>query len=109
MARAVKDFCPIINASDDVRYPIGTLQRRGGTARHDAVAWGLARVVSARGVDIIQNCEVIGIRREGGEITGVETVKGFIGARKVAIVTAGHSSVMADMVGLRLPIESHPL
>ncbi|WP_321333465.1 sarcosine oxidase subunit beta family protein [Breoghania sp.] len=110
-ANEVKEFCPVINISQDVRYPImgGTLQRRGGTARHDAVAWGLARAASARGVDIIQNCEVTGIRREGGKVTGVETSKGFIGAKKVGIVTAGNSSVMAEMAGFRLPLESHPL
>ena len=110
-ANEVKEFCPVINISQDVRYPImgGTLQRRGGTARHDAVAWGLARAASARGVDIIQNCEVTGIRREGGKVTGVETSKGFIGAKKVGIVTAGNSSVMAEMAGIRLPLESHPL
>ncbi|WP_321501746.1 sarcosine oxidase subunit beta family protein [Breoghania sp.] len=110
-ANEVKEFCPVINISQDVRYPImgGTLQRRGGTARHDAVAWGLARAASARGVDIIQNCEVTGIRRAGGKVTGVETSKGFIGAKKVGIVTAGNSSVMAEMAGFRLPLESHPL
>ncbi|WP_319775219.1 sarcosine oxidase subunit beta family protein [Breoghania sp.] len=110
-ANEVKEFCPVINISQDVRYPImgGTLQRRGGTARHDAVAWGLARAASARGVDIIQNCEVTGIRREGGKVAGVETSKGFIGAKKVGIVTAGNSSVMAEMAGFRLPLESHPL
>jgi sarcosine oxidase subunit beta len=107
----VKEFCPIVNTARNVRYPImgGTLQRRGGTARHDAVAWGFARAASARGVDIIQNCEVTGLRREGGRVVGVDTSKGFIRAGKVGIVTAGHSSVLAGMAGLRLPIESHPL
>jgi sarcosine oxidase subunit beta len=107
----VKAFCPIINISRDVRYPImgGTLQRRAGVARHDAVAWGFARGASARGVDVIQNCEVTGIRRQGGKVIGVETAKGFIGAKKVGIVAAGHSSVIAAMADIRLPIESHPL
>ncbi len=107
----VKEFCPIINIAPDVRYPImgGTLQRRGGTARHDAVAWGFARAASARGVDIIQNCEVTGLRRSGGRVVGVETSKGFIQAGKVGIVAAGHSSVVAGMADLRLPLESHPL
>ena len=107
----IKDFCPILNTAKDVRYPImgGTLQRRGGTARHDAVAWGFARAASAIGVDIIQNCEVTGIRREGGKVVGVETAKGYIGAGKVGIVAAGHSSVVAAMADIRLPIESHPL
>jgi sarcosine oxidase subunit beta len=107
----IKDVCPIINISKDVRYPImgGTLQRRGGVARHDAVAWGFARAASARGIDVIQNCEVTGIRRRGGKVVGVETAKGFIGAKKVGIVAAGHSSVLAAMADIRLPIESHPL
>ncbi|PTW59830.1 sarcosine oxidase subunit beta [Breoghania corrubedonensis] len=110
-AEGVREFCPILDISRTARYPVlgGTLQRRGGTARHDAVAWGLARAASARGVDIIQNCEVTGIRRAGGKVVGVETAKGFIGAKKVGIVTAGHSSVLAQMAGFRLPIESHPL
>ena len=81
----------------------------GGTARHDAVAWGYARGADKRGVDIIQNCEVIGIRRDGGRVTGVDTTRGFIGARKIGVVAAGHCSVLAAMVGIRLPIESHPL
>lgn len=108
----IKEFCPIVNIAPDVRYPIlgGTLQRRGGTARHDAVAWGFARAASARGVDIIQNCEVTGIRRDAtGKAVGVETSRGYIGAGKVGIVAAGHSSVVAAMAGLRLPLESHPL
>ncbi len=107
----VKEFCPAINISPDVRYPImgGTLQRRGGTARHDAVAWGFARAASARGVDIIQNCEVTGLRRVGGKVVGVETSRGYIQAGKVGVVAAGHSSVVAGMADLRLPLESHPL
>ena len=107
----IKAFCPIINTAPTARYPVlgASLQRRGGVARHDAVAWGFARGADARGVDIIQNCEVTGIRREGGRVTGVETAKGFIAAPKVASATAGHSSVVAAMAGLRLPIESHPL
>ena len=108
---AIKAFCPILNTSKDARYPVlgASLQRRGGTARHDAVAWGFARAADARGVDIIQNCAVTGIRRDGGRVAGVETSRGFIGANKVASVTAGHSGVIAAMAGLRLPIESHPL
>ena len=73
------------------------------------VAWGFARAADALGVDIIQNCEVVGIGREDGRVTGVDTVKGFIKAKKVAVVAAGHSSVIAAMAGIRLPIESHPL
>jgi sarcosine oxidase subunit beta len=107
----VKEFCPVIETGPDVRYPVlgATLQRRGGVARHDAVAWGLARAADSCGVDIIQNCEVTGIRREGGRVVGVETTRGTIGADKVGIVAAGHSSVVAGMAGIRLPIQSHPL
>ena len=107
----VKDLVPMINTSPNARYPIAgaSLQPRGGTARHDAVAWGFARAAAARGVDIIQNCEVIGIRRENGRVVGVDTTKGYIGATKVGVVTAGSSGVLADLAGFRLPIESHPL
>ena len=107
----VKAFVPIINASPNSRYPIlgASLQRRAGTARHDAIAWGYARGADARGVDIIQNCEVTGIRRDNGRLTGVETSRGLIKAGKVGLAVAGNSSVLARMAGLRLPIESHPL
>ena len=107
----VKQFCPILNTSPASRYPVlgASLQRRGGTARHDAVAWGYARAADARGVDIVQNCEVTGIRRKDGAVAGVETSRGFIGADKVAVVVAGHASVLAAMAELRLPVESHPL
>ena len=107
----VKRACPILNISPSSRYPVlgASLQRRGGTARHDAVAWGFARAADARGVDIVQNCEVTGIRRKDGAVSGVETSRGFIGAGKVAVVVAGHASVLAAMAGLRLPVESHPL
>ncbi len=106
-----QEFCPILDVSPTTRYPVrgGSLQREAGTARHDAVAWGYARAADARGVDIIQNCEVTGFRINGGRIEGVETNRGFIHARKVGCVAAGHSSVLAAMAGLRLPIESHPL
>lgn len=105
----IKEMIPYINLN--TRYPVlgASLQRRGGVARHDAVAWGFARAADAHGVDLIQNCEVTGIRREDGAVVGVDTVKGFIKAKKVAIVAAGHSSVMASMAGIRLPIESKPL
>jgi sarcosine oxidase subunit beta len=109
----VKDFCPIVNVSPDVRYPVigGTLQRRGGIARHDKVAWGFATVADRLGVDIVEHAEVTGFTREStdGAVTGVETSRGTIRANKVALVAAGHSSVLASMVGLRLPIQSHPL
>lgn len=103
----VKELVPIINL-DGPRYPVmGALyQARGGTARHDAVAWGYARACSAMGMDIIQQCEVTGIRRDGGKVVGVDTTKGAIDCGKLALVTAGHSSVLADMAGFRLPIES---
>ena len=107
-----KAFCPPLNISKDARYPVvgAALQRRGGTARHDAVAWGYARGASARGVDIIQNCEVTGIRRAAaGHVEGVETARGFIGAKKVGVVAAGHSSVVMQMAGVRMPLESYPL
>ncbi|MGR3485601.1 MAG: sarcosine oxidase subunit beta family protein [Paracoccaceae bacterium] len=96
---------------DQTRFPIyaGLIQRRGGTARHDAVAWGYARGADRRGVDLIQNCEVTGIDVEGGRVTGVQTTRGAIRAKKVALVTAGRSSQTAAMAGLRLPIESHVL
>jgi sarcosine oxidase subunit beta len=87
----------------------GSLQRRGGIARHDAVAWGFARAADQRGVDIIQNCEVTGFRIEGGRALGVETTRGYIAAPKVGVVVAGHAGVLAGMAGFRLPIDSHPL
>ena len=103
----VKELCPIIEIRGP-RYPVlGALwQARGGTARHDAVAWGYARACAAMGMDIIQKCEVTGIRSDAGKVTGVETTKGDIGCDKLAIVVAGHSGVLADMAGFRLPIES---
>ena len=107
----VKAEVPIINTSPDVRYPIlgASIQRRGGVARHDAVAWGFARAADARGLDIVQNCEVTGIDVAGGRVTGLETTRGRIAAKKVGVVAAGHSSVLAAMAGFRLPIESHTL
>ncbi|MGE3304769.1 MAG: sarcosine oxidase subunit beta [Rhizobiaceae bacterium] len=107
-----KAFCPPLNTSPDARYPVvgATLQRRGGTARHDAVAWGYARAASDRGVHIIQNCEVTGIKRApDGRVTGVETSRGFIGAKKIGVVAAGHSSVLMQMADVRMPLESYPL
>jgi len=107
----IKRICPIINDSADARYPIlgGLWQPRGGTARHDAVAWGYARGADARGVDIIQQCEVTGINIDGGKVTGLETTKGTIGAKKIAVVVAGHTTQIMDMAGVRMPIESVPL
>ncbi len=107
----VKEVCPIVNISDDIRYPImgATYQPRAGIAKHDHVAWAFARQADAMGVDIIQNCEVTDIVVEGGRVTGVETKYGRIGTGKVALAVAGHSSVLAAMAGVRLPIQSHPL
>ncbi|MCF6232103.1 MAG: sarcosine oxidase subunit beta family protein [Rhodobacteraceae bacterium] len=96
---------------DNGRFPIygGLLHPRGGTARHDAVAWGFARGADQRGVEILQNCEVTGIDVEGGVVRGVQTSRGAIRAKKVAIVVAGRSSQVAAMAGMRLPVESHVL
>ena len=96
---------------DNARFPIygGLLQKRAGTARHDAVAWGYARAADQRGVELIQNCEVTGFNINNGRVTGVETSRGKIEANKVAIVVAGRSSQVAQMAGIRLPIESHIL
>jgi sarcosine oxidase subunit beta len=110
-AEQIKAAVPCLNTSTSARYPVlgASLQRRAGVARHDAVAWGFARAASDRGVDIIQQCEVTGIRRENGAVTGVETTRGTINTRKVGVVVAGNASVLGAMAGLRLPIESHPL
>jgi sarcosine oxidase, subunit beta len=107
--RQIKEMLPFINLN--TRYPVlgASYQRRAGVARHDAVAWGFARAADALGVDIIQNCEVKAIRRENGAVVGIETVKGFIKTPKVAVVAAGHSSQIAQMADIRLPLESHPL
>ena len=105
----VKEMVPFINLS--CRYPVmgALLQRRGGVARHDAVAWGYARAADALGVDIIQNCEVTGFEIDNGTVKAVRTTRGDIGANKVGCVVAGHCSVLAEMAGFRLPIESFPL
>ncbi len=107
----IKSAIPMIDISPGVRYPIlgASLQRRGGVARHDAVAWGFARAADALGVDIIQQCEVTGICRNGSRVTGVESSRGRIEADRIGVVVAGHASVLAQMAGLRLPLESHPL
>ena len=107
---AVQRMCPYLDF-DNARFPIkgGLLQRRGGTARHDAVVWGYARAADRRGVDILQNCEVTGMRIVGGRIQGVETTRGYIGAGKVGMAVAGNTTRVADMAGFRLPIESHVL
>ncbi len=103
----VKKLCPIISI-EGPRYPVlGALwQPRGGTARHDAVAWGYARACSSLGMHVVQKCEVTGIRRDRNGVTGVETSKGSINCKKLGIVVAGHSGLLAEMAGFRLPIES---
>jgi sarcosine oxidase subunit beta len=108
----VAEFCPLVNTSPSLRYPVmgATLQRRGGTARHDKVAWAYAACASELGVDIVEHAEVTGfVRGPGGAVEGVETTRGRILAPKVALAAAGHTSVLASMVGLRLPLQSHPL
>ena len=107
----VKAVCPIVNVSQDVRYPVlgATYQPRGGIAKHDHVAWAYARSADRLGVDLVQHCEVTGFDVRGGRVVGVETSRGHIAAGKVALCAAGHSSVLAAMAGLRLPIQSHPL
>ena len=107
----IQEMIPIINASLNARYPIlgASFQPRGGVARHDAVTWGFARAADRCGVDIIQNCEVTGILSHNGAVTGVDTSLGKIFSKKIGVAAAGHSSVIADMAGLKLPIESHPL
>ena len=105
-------FCPPLAVNGGMRYPVlgAALQRRGGTARHDAVAWGYARAASALGVDIVQNCEVTGIERDGsGRVTAVQTNRGRVAAGKVGVVAAGSTSVVMAMAGVRMPLESYPL
>jgi sarcosine oxidase, subunit beta len=103
--------CPILNLSPETRYPVlgGTFQARGGIAKHDHVAWAYARAADALGVDLVQGCEVTGIEVQDARVTGLQTSRGRIAAGKVALCAAGHSSLLANMVGLRLPIQSHPL
>jgi sarcosine oxidase subunit beta len=110
-ADGVKEFCPVVDVSPGARYPVlgATLQRRGGIAKHDHVAWGYARAADALGVDIIQGCEVTDLSIVDGRIEGVETTRGPIRADRVALAAAGHTSVLAEMAGLALPIQSHPL
>jgi sarcosine oxidase subunit beta len=104
-------FCPLLNIGD-IRYPVlgAALQRRGGTARHDAVAWGYARAADALGVDIIENCEVTGfLREDDGRVAGVTTTRGVIRAPRIGVSAAGNTSVVLKMAGVPLPLESYPL
>lgn len=107
----VTKVCPIVNTSQDIRYPVlgATYQPRAGIAKHDYVAWGFARRADEAGIDLIQDCEVTGFTTDGDRVTGVRTTRGDIAAGKVALCAAGHTSVLTDMVGLRVPIQSHPL
>lgn len=111
-AAEAKAFCPILNVSAALRYPVvgASLQRKGGVARHDAVAWGYARAASALGVDIVQKCEVTAIRRDAsGAVSGLETTRGPIATTKIGVVAAGNTSSVMSMAGVRLPLESFPL
>ncbi|WP_290649515.1 sarcosine oxidase subunit beta family protein [Aquisalimonas sp.] len=107
----VKKRVPFINTDPGIRFPVmgASWQPRAGIARHDAVAWGFARAADSLGVDVVENCEVTGIRRENGSVVGVDTSRGPIDADRVGVVVAGHAGVLAEMGGFRLPIESHPL
>ncbi|GAA4618759.1 sarcosine oxidase subunit beta family protein [Saccharopolyspora hordei] len=107
----IAELCPIIDLSPDVRYPVlgATYQRRGGIAKHDHVAWALARKADEMGVDLVQGCEVTGFQLDGDRVTGVHTSRGPIGAGRVALAAAGRTTLLTDQLGLRLPLQSHPL
>jgi sarcosine oxidase subunit beta len=107
----VAKVCPIVNVSPDVRYPVlgATFQPRAGIAKHDHVAWAFARACDAMGVDIIQHCEVTDFVKDGNRVVGVETTRGRINAPVVGLAASGHSSVLAEKAGFRLPVQSHPL
>jgi sarcosine oxidase subunit beta len=107
----VAKVCPIVNVSQDVRYPVlgGTWQPRAGIAKHDFVAWAFARRADELGVDLIQNCEVQGFLTDGNRVTGVQTNRGPINAGRIGLAAAGHTSVLASTLGIRLPLQSHPL
>lgn len=107
----VARVCPIVNVSPEVRYPVlgATFQPRAGIAKHDHVAWAFARACDAMGVDIVEHCEVTGFVKDGDRVVGVETTRGRINSETVGLVAAGHSSVLAERAGFRLPVQSHPL
>jgi len=107
----LREFCPILNLSSDVRYPVvgATLQRRGGIARHDAVVFALARAANALGIDLLQGCEVTGFAIRGTRVTGVKTTRGHIAAEKVGLVGAGRTPLLAAMAGVDVPIQCYPL
>ncbi len=110
-ADGVSEFCPLVNTSPELRYPVmgATLQRRGGIARHDALVFAVARAAAALGVHLIQDCEVTGFELEAGRAVAVRTSRGRIGAGRIGLCAAGHSSVVAALAGVELPIQSHPL
>jgi sarcosine oxidase, subunit beta len=110
-AEEVAEVCPIINISPDVRYPVlgATFQPRAGIAKHDHVAWAFARAADALGVDLIQNCAVTGFVKDGDRVVGVRTTRGTVNAGVVGLVAAGHSGVLAEQAGFRLPVRSQPL
>jgi sarcosine oxidase subunit beta len=107
----VRKICPIVNTSADIRYPVlgATYQPRAGIAKHDYVAWGFARRAAAAGVDLIQDCEVTGFTTDGDRVTGVKTTRGVIAAGTVALCAAGHTTVLTSLLGIRVPVQSHPL
>ena len=109
--KQIQEIVPHMDCSANRRYPVlgASWQPRAGVARHDAVAWGFARGADALGVDLLQQTEVTGFRISGGKVLGVETNRGFIGAKTVGCVAAGNSGVLAKMAGFKLPVESHPL
>ncbi|WP_030918325.1 sarcosine oxidase subunit beta family protein [Streptosporangium amethystogenes] len=110
-AEEVAEVCPIVNISPDVRYPVlgATLQPRAGIAKHDHVAWAFARAADALGVDLIQNCAVTGFVKDGDRVVGVRTTRGTVNAGVVGLAAAGHSGVLAEQAGFRLPVRSQPL
>ena len=110
-AAGVAELCPIVNVSEDIRYPVlgATYQPRAGIARHDYVAWGYARKLSEAGVHLIQDTEVTGFLTDGDRVTGVRTNRGDIAAGRVALAAAGHTSTLTDALGIRVPLQSHPL
>jgi sarcosine oxidase, subunit beta len=107
----VAKVCPILNISPDIRYPVlgATFQARAGIAKHDHVAWAFARACDRLGIDLIQNCEVTGFLKDGNRVVGVETTRGRVHTGIVGLAGAGHSSVLAEKAGFRLPVQSHPL
>ncbi|KAB1660347.1 sarcosine oxidase subunit beta family protein [Pseudoclavibacter chungangensis] len=110
-ADGVKEICPIVNTSDDIRYPVlgATYQPSAGIAKHDYVAWGFARKAAEAGVHLIQDTQVTGFLTEGDRVTGVRTSRGDIGAGRVALAAAGRTATLTDELGIRIPIQSHPL